>query len=195
MRVNHPADWPESVTLETPQPSGVECNTRRKGPDEVNMIQPTDRIWHNGEFIDLGRCQGACADPRSPLRNQRLRRVSAATTRAVGPAVFRLPEHVRRMFDSAKIYRMTDLGFSQEEITQACKSVIDSERSHLVLHPPDRFPWVLGDVGSPGTRQSDRILYCVLGMGPLPRSGSLWRRESTSASRHGPGSLRTPCRP
>ena len=35
-----------------------------------------------------------------------------------GPAIFRLKEHVRRLFNSAKIYRMT-IPFTQEEIFQA----------------------------------------------------------------------------
>lgn len=40
-----------------------------------------------------------------------------------GPAIFRLKDHVRRLFDSAKIYRMT-IPFSKEVIEQACIDVI-----------------------------------------------------------------------
>lgn len=40
-----------------------------------------------------------------------------------GPAIFRLQDHVRRLFDSAKIYRMP-IPFSKEEIGQACKDVV-----------------------------------------------------------------------
>ncbi len=36
-----------------------------------------------------------------------------------GPAVFRLPEHIERFLNSAKIYRM-DLGYSAKELTKAC---------------------------------------------------------------------------
>ncbi len=36
-----------------------------------------------------------------------------------GPAVLRLQDHLRRFFDSARIYRM-DLGYSPEEIATAC---------------------------------------------------------------------------
>jgi branched-chain amino acid aminotransferase len=36
-----------------------------------------------------------------------------------GPAVFRLREHVRRIFDSAKIYRMEDLGYTREQMADA----------------------------------------------------------------------------
>lgn len=39
-----------------------------------------------------------------------------------GPKIFRLGDHVRRLFDSAKIYRM-QLPFSVEELTSVCKQV------------------------------------------------------------------------
>ncbi|MFN5934842.1 MAG: branched-chain amino acid transaminase [Roseiflexaceae bacterium] len=40
-----------------------------------------------------------------------------------GPAIFRLGPHIRRLWDSCKIYRM-ESPFSPAEITQACKDVI-----------------------------------------------------------------------
>lgn len=40
-----------------------------------------------------------------------------------GPAIFRLGPHIRRLWDSCKIYRM-DIPFTQAEISQACKDVI-----------------------------------------------------------------------
>lgn len=40
-----------------------------------------------------------------------------------GSAIFRLPEHIERFLNSAKIYRM-DLGFSAKELTNACKEFV-----------------------------------------------------------------------
>lgn len=40
-----------------------------------------------------------------------------------GPAIFRLGEHVRRLFDSARIYRM-EIEHSQAEVEEACRQVI-----------------------------------------------------------------------
>ncbi len=40
-----------------------------------------------------------------------------------GPAIFRLGPHIRRLWDSCKIYRM-EIPFSPAEITQACKDVV-----------------------------------------------------------------------
>lgn len=40
-----------------------------------------------------------------------------------GPAIFRLDEHLRRLVDSCRIYRM-DMAYSQAEIRQACLDLI-----------------------------------------------------------------------
>ena len=40
-----------------------------------------------------------------------------------GPIIFRLRDHTRRLFDSAKIYRM-DIPYTPEQINAACKEVI-----------------------------------------------------------------------
>ncbi len=40
-----------------------------------------------------------------------------------GPALFRLDDHIDRLFNSAKIYRMS-IPYTKEEISQACKDVV-----------------------------------------------------------------------
>jgi branched-chain amino acid aminotransferase len=40
-----------------------------------------------------------------------------------GPALFRIEPHIRRLFDSARIYRM-ELSFSHEQLTEACRMVV-----------------------------------------------------------------------
>jgi branched-chain amino acid aminotransferase len=52
-----------------------------------------------------------------------------------GPAVFRLPEHMRRLRDSCRIYRM-DLPYSPEELAQAAvDTVAANELRHCYLRP------------------------------------------------------------
>jgi branched-chain amino acid aminotransferase len=41
-----------------------------------------------------------------------------------GPAIFRLREHVRRMLDSAKIYRMENLGYTAAELEEAMRELV-----------------------------------------------------------------------
>ena len=86
------------------------------------MIKPTAKIWHNGEFIDWDDAQVHVLTHALHYGTSVFEGIRCYDTNN-GPALFRLPEHVRRMFDSAKIYRMEDLGFSREEFAQACKDV------------------------------------------------------------------------
>jgi branched-chain amino acid aminotransferase len=52
-----------------------------------------------------------------------------------GPAVFRLAPHTRRLFDSAKIYRM-ELPYSQTQVSDACKAVVrENELKSAYLRP------------------------------------------------------------
>jgi branched-chain amino acid aminotransferase len=52
-----------------------------------------------------------------------------------GPAIFRLPEHMRRFSDSCKIYRMP-LEHSQETLVQACvDTVAENNLPHCYLRP------------------------------------------------------------
>ncbi|HUB88876.1 MAG TPA: branched-chain amino acid transaminase [Dyella sp.] len=44
-----------------------------------------------------------------------------------GPAYFRLAEHTRRLFESARVYEI-EIGYSEEEINQACLEVIRANR-------------------------------------------------------------------
>ncbi|RLG14470.1 MAG: branched chain amino acid aminotransferase [Candidatus Nanohalarchaeota archaeon] len=41
-----------------------------------------------------------------------------------GSAIFRLKEHIDRLFDSAKIYRMDDINYSKQDIIDACIETI-----------------------------------------------------------------------
>jgi branched-chain amino acid aminotransferase len=60
-----------------------------------------------------------------------------------GTCIFRLEEHIERLFNSAKIYRM-NIPFTQEEIIQACKdSVVKNNLKSAYLRPL----FFLGDIG------------------------------------------------
>ncbi len=55
-----------------------------------------------------------------------------------GPGIFRLDDHVRRLFDSAKIYRMP-MPFSQEVVLQACIDVIKTNKLREAYLRPIAF--------------------------------------------------------
>jgi branched-chain amino acid aminotransferase len=87
------------------------------------MLTPTEKIWHNGRFIAW---QDATIHVLSHVVSygssvfEGLRCYSTPN----GPAIFRLREHVRRMIDSAKIYRMDNLGFSAEVLGEAMLELV-----------------------------------------------------------------------
>ena len=52
-----------------------------------------------------------------------------------GAAIFRLQPHIRRLYDSAKIYRM-EIPYTPEDIAEACRSVIrDNELTDAYIRP------------------------------------------------------------
>ncbi|MEN5170994.1 branched-chain amino acid transaminase [Brevundimonas pondensis] len=60
-----------------------------------------------------------------------------------GPCGFRLTDHVRRLFDSARIYHFP-LPFTEDELVQACKDVVRSEGLRSAYLRPLAF---LGECG------------------------------------------------
>jgi branched-chain amino acid aminotransferase len=87
-------------------------------------ITPTEKIWMNGELIPW-------ADARMHVLTHSLHYgtgvfegIRAYETKR-GPAVFRLTEHVMRLFDSAKIMMM-EIPYTVDEIVQATKDTVRS---------------------------------------------------------------------
>ena len=80
-------------------------------------LTKSDKIWMDGKFVawDDARihvCSHVIHYGTSVFEGMRVYKTSK------GAAAFRLEPHVRRLFDSAKIYRM-ELPFSQEDIADA----------------------------------------------------------------------------
>ena len=74
-----------------------------------------------------------------------------------GPAIFRLEAHIRRLFDSAKLYRI-DVPFSQKELSQACKDSI----SENGLTSAYIRPLVFRGAGSLGVVPNDDVPVDVI---------------------------------
>jgi len=73
-----------------------------------------------------------------------------------GPAVFRLREHVRRLMDSAKIYRMENLGFTAEQLGDAMLEVVRVNQMDSAYIRPVVFRGY-GDVGVNGYKNPTEI--------------------------------------
>src|SRR6185436_11283342 len=87
-------------------------------------FEEVKKIWMNGRLVDF-------ADAKIHVLTHAIHYGSGLfegircynTTR--GPAIFRLNDHTRRMFDSCKIYRM-EIPYSFEELNRACIDVVQA---------------------------------------------------------------------
>src|SRR6266536_4184963 len=86
------------------------------------MLTPTKSLWHNGRFIKWEEATIHIFSHVVSYGSSVFEGIRCYSTPG-GPAVFRLREHIRRMLDSAKIYRM-DLGYSAEDLGEAMLELV-----------------------------------------------------------------------
>lgn len=86
-------------------------------------MKPTEKIWHNGTMIDWHDAKIHVLSHVVSYGSAVFEGVRCYETKS-GPAVFRLKEHVRRMFDSAKIYRMDMSAFTHEQVSEAMLDLV-----------------------------------------------------------------------
>src|SRR5215813_370703 len=85
-------------------------------------LEKTEKIWHNGKLI---RWEDATIHVMSHVVHygssvfEGVRCYAPAS----GPAIFRADEHMQRLLDSAKVYRM-DVGYSREELVSAMLDLV-----------------------------------------------------------------------
>ncbi len=86
-------------------------------------MTPTRKIWHNGRFIPW---EEATIHVLSHVVNYGTSVFEGIRCYATpsGPAIFRLRDHVRRMVDSAKVYRMEEYGFTREQLAEAMLELV-----------------------------------------------------------------------
>lgn len=86
------------------------------------MLQATEKIWHNGQLIAWDDAKIHVLTHVVSYGSSVFEGLRCYDTQN-GPAIFRAPEHARRLIDSAKIYRM-DVAFSVDELTKAMVDVV-----------------------------------------------------------------------
>jgi len=85
-------------------------------------ITPTNKIWMDGEFVDWDAATIHILNPSLHYGWGVFEGVRAYAT-ARGPAVFRLTEHIQRLFRSARIYLM-EPEHSVEEMIEATRELV-----------------------------------------------------------------------
>ncbi|HTA79174.1 MAG TPA: branched-chain amino acid transaminase [Terracidiphilus sp.] len=87
-------------------------------------IQTTSKIWHNGELIPWEKATIHVMSHVVHYGSSVFEGIRCYA-QPQGSAVFRLPEHMQRLLDSAKIYRM-DLPYTLDELCAAVVDVIEA---------------------------------------------------------------------
>ena len=85
-------------------------------------ITATDKIWMNGELVDWDKAQVHVLTHGLHYGSGVFEGIRAYET-ADGPAIFRLTEHIERLFNSAKILGM-EIPYTVEEIIDATKQTV-----------------------------------------------------------------------
>src|SRR2546429_41000 len=85
-------------------------------------IPATQFIWFNGKLVPWEKATVHVLSHALHYGSSVFEGVRAYETPR-GVAIFRLRDHTRRLFDSAKIYRI-NIPFSAEQLNEACRHVI-----------------------------------------------------------------------
>lgn len=85
------------------------------------MLTPTEKIWCNGSFINWDDAKIHVLSHVVSYGSSVFEGIRCYQTPS-GPQVFRLRDHMRRLMDSAKIYRMDKVDFT---LDQMCEAVLE----------------------------------------------------------------------
>lgn len=112
---------------------------------EVKMAskKPAELIWFNDQIIPWEKATVHVMTHAIHYGSSVFEGVRAYNTPDQGTCVFRLQEHTRRLFDSAKIYRMT-IPYSMDAINEATLEIIRSNKLKSAYIRPIAF---YGDIG------------------------------------------------
>jgi len=124
------------------------------------MSQTTKYIWFNGEMVEWDRAQVHVMTHALHYGSSVFEGIRAYDT-PNGTAVFRLKEHIQRLFDSAKIYWM-EMPFDKAAIEQACCDIVTKNGMKSAYLRPLAF---IGNVGLGVLPKSDQVEVMI---GALP---------------------------
>jgi branched-chain amino acid aminotransferase len=93
------------------------------------------RVWHNGEFIDWDKARVHVMTHAIHYGSSVFEGIRAYNTESGGTAIFRLTEHMQRLLNSAKVYRMK-LDFTREDFCRAAIDIVaDSGLEECYIRP------------------------------------------------------------
>jgi len=90
------------------------------------MLKPTEKIWHNGRMIAWDDAKIHVLSHVTSYGSSVFEGVRCYATSS-GPAIFRVREHIRRLLDSAKIYRI-EMKYTTDELADAMLELVRVNR-------------------------------------------------------------------
>ena len=100
-------------------------------------IQPTPKIWMNGDLVDWDKAQIHVLTHTLHYGTGVFEGIRAYAT-SQGPAVFRLTEHIERLFRSAQIMGM-EIPYTRRRDRRGDQGHGRLDRSARLLRAPDRL--------------------------------------------------------
>lgn len=98
-------------------------------------FEEVKKIWMNGRLVDFADAKIHVLTHAIHYGSGLFEGIRCYNTKDRGPAIFRLDEHTRRLYDSCKIYRM-DVPFTPDEFERAClETVAANEFDDCYLRP------------------------------------------------------------
>ncbi len=156
-------------------------------------IPATPYIWFNGKLVPWEKATVHVLAHALHYGSSVFEGIRAYAT-PQGVAIFRLRDHTRRLFDSAKIYRI-QIPFQPEQIDAACREAIAAnELSQGRLPAADRVPRLRRDGRGAEDRSAGRRGDRGLGMGQVPRHRGREQKASMCAFPRGSAWRPTRCR-
>jgi len=125
-------------------------------------IQPLKSIWLDGKLVPWEQAQVHVLTHALHYGYAIFEGIRCHST-SVGPAIFRLPEHIARFLASAKIYRMK-IPYSQEQIERAGLALVrDNAISDAYVRPLAFSGY--GEMGLDPTRSSVQVAIALWSWG------------------------------
>lgn len=90
---------------------------------DVSTLRIAPKVWRNGEFIDWDNARVHVMTHAIHYGSSVFEGVRAYLTESGGTAIFRLTEHMQRLLNSGKIYRMK-APFTREEFCRAAVELV-----------------------------------------------------------------------
>ncbi len=88
-------------------------------------FEEVKKIWMNGHLVDFADAKIHVLTHAVHYGSGLFEGIRCYDTKHSGPAIFRLDEHTRRLYDSCRIYRM-DVPFTPDEFKHACVEVVQA---------------------------------------------------------------------